>query len=411
MAVATAKVRQGQDCKVFWGSLTKNMRVVLLLLSIAAAHSTSFSQWKLATRYTSTSSKPIADWKTLPHLPTSGVIHDDGSAHLLSSTTLQYCPNIHDLTVCNTTDIPANTQRKVVALGTGKVALITPHTLDIFSHVQHISATDISTGSTIHEVHMVVPYLIVASSGGLTTIDFQATPPKVIYVWSDPCAAKNMQQIPADVHTVTCAYATSSTTCMAVTNYMDQPGMCIAWFDLQNPTAIRKEWSIGFLDAVPISSGSSDSAGVNQFWIATNRSLNVYHQIVGQDPSVGLFTRYAGGSNNLPASNLTTMATSAVANGMIVAGADAGLVVRTEDGKFDLLTGPRYLATASSTSSRVTFVAISPQLVNTFVVVLAGTKEGVSVLTLDLVFDFSKKALIFQEKIPRHIRPKTGIVS
>ena len=381
-----------------------------------------FTQLRPATRYVLNNTFS-SSWPTFPYqAPLQAIIHHSNKSpgvHFRTENALLYCSDIYSLDkqeYYSEIKIDNGSDAKLIALqNVGSVALVSPDKIQIYKFATKINTINLPTGSTgikIYDIEISNNILLIASSNGLSAIDISVS--KLLWTWSTPCSFST-STIATTVFAVTCtpematpATTKTTSTCMLSTDTGDQPGRCVAWFHPQTPVAIHHEFSIGLIDATPVASSFTNT----NWWIATNRSLNSYTPI-DTDPSIGLFQRFAGGPNNLPAANITSMATTTISN-TLVAGTSTGLVILKE-GKFDFLTGSRWLTTLNG-SVAVTFVAIAdtgcdPDGNCTTTTILAGTAQGVSVITMEASYTLVEKANHFQNMIKRHIRPVTGIVA
>ena len=396
--------------------------LLLLHLVVQTTHaSRQFPQWQPPERYVTSSSAPVpSSWKILPSLPIQGRVHSDGSAHLLLTKDLLFCPDAHDLTSCSATThgIATPTSALMVSLKNRKqIALLHSQTLDIYQNATLVASSSVkSMGVVIHDAYFSPPNdLLVASSSGLMLLNVSISGvTSTTWQWNDPCHSTSTSAV--DVHAVSCSSETSTTTttCMSSVNLQGIPSDnnrsgCTSWFRINEPVSLRHEWAVGFLDGATVALERTTTS----FWLATYRSLTRYEQIdqgVPSDPSIGLFHRHAGGRNDLPMSNVTSMAATGQ---LMVAGTSTGLVVVDNAvataPAFDWLTGPRWLPTLRPTAE-ITFVSIAASSPHS-TMIMVGTTEGVAILTRHTNETLSDKEVILRSKVARHVRPVTGIIA
>ena len=411
-------------CQALCAGREKLLLLLHLLLQTTHAH---FPQWQPPERYVTASAPVTSGWKVLPSLPLQGRVHSDGSAHLLLSNDLLFCPEVHDLTSCSTIahGVATPTSALMVALDR-EVALLHSQTLDIYRGTTLVATSSVSSvGTVIHDAHFSPPDdLVVASSSGLALLNVSASSragdASTTWQWNDPCHSTGSS--PVDVHAVSCSSGSSpaaSTTCMASVNLQGVPSDnnrsgCTSWFRIGEPVSLRHEWAVGFLDGTTVALERTTSS----FWLATNRSLSRYEQIQGSDdPSIGGFHRHAGGRSDLPMANVTSMA---AAGDLMVAGTNTGLVVvdtrnnakgNDDAAVFDWLFGPRWLPTVHPTAE-ITFVSITASSASpNRMIVMVGTTEGVSILSRHTNATLSDKERTLRSKVARHVRPVTGIIA
>lgn len=139
------------------------------------------------------------------------------------------------------------------------------------------------------------------------------------------------------------------------------------------------------------------------FWVATATSLNRCAAAPGATGGC-VWTRFAGGPGGLPFANATGLAVAdddvlvaATARGLVVADVGAGAPT------FDVLAGPRWVATADA-RGRVVAVAASGGTV------VAATTNGLSVLKRTETTLAAKAAFFQSAALPRHVRARTGLV-